>query len=48
MLFFSWELHNYQYENSHLQKLRLSLHALAPGEWLVALSKPKVNRFFPH
>ena len=36
-LFFSWELHNYQYENSHLKKLHLSLHALAPG----------VNRFFP-
>ena len=43
-LFFSWELHNYQYENSHLQKLHLSLHALAPGDWLVALS----NRFFPY
>ena len=34
--------------NSHLQKLHFSLHALAPGDWLMALSKPKVNRFFPH
>ena len=47
-LFFSWEHHNYQHQNSHLQKLHLSLRALAPGDWLMALSKPKVNRFFPH
>ena len=46
-LFFSWEFHNYQYENSHLQKLHFSLHALASGDWLVALSKSKANRFFP-
>jgi hypothetical protein len=26
------KLHNYQYENSHLKKLRSSLHALAPGD----------------
>jgi len=47
-LFFSWELHKYQYTNSHLQKLHLSLHALTTGAWQVALSKTKSNRSLLH
>jgi hypothetical protein len=47
-LFFSWELYNFQYTNSHLQKLYFRLHALTTGDRLVALSKTKVNRFLPH